>query len=132
MESGVSPWPVVETTKMTASSCGNKLCVQTKQESNIPSKPSEKILQLSLKKNIFATPNDEKKKKNEITHRFHLITYRIILVYREKVEGAGSPFSFARKSFSCVQCIAGLRGIKYEQFTHAFHLQLHEPNSASS
>jgi len=26
IESGVSPWPVVETTKMTACSCGNKLC----------------------------------------------------------------------------------------------------------
>jgi hypothetical protein len=25
MASGVSPWPVVETTKITASSCGNKL-----------------------------------------------------------------------------------------------------------
>lgn len=28
MESGVSPWPVVETTKITASSSDNKLCVQ--------------------------------------------------------------------------------------------------------
>jgi len=31
MESGVSPWPVVETTKTTYSSCGNKLYKQTKQ-----------------------------------------------------------------------------------------------------
>lgn len=29
MESGVSPWPVVETTKITASSLDNKLCEQS-------------------------------------------------------------------------------------------------------